>query len=180
MGQVPTWVTIAIAIVTGLGVRELLAYYVKRRDDRTDSAQTEERARAKEVSVVEAGANAAILQTLLIEMRARIDSYEGSIREMRDTHVRDMADVKAENRQLDRQVQDLRSALRDWQLGNQVPRGQVLLPLREVRRIREHSPGLLDSPWYPGEADAHTTTPGDPSIVARITPMADPGPGPVQ
>lgn len=168
MDGMPTWVTIVLGVIAALGGRELLSYWVKRRDDRSDADRADRAKRATDVSVVEAGANATVLKTLLEQMQARIDGYEGSIRDMRDTHVRDMAEIKAENRQLDRQVQDLRAALRDYQLGNRVPRGQVLLPLREVRRIRELHPGLLNADEYPGEEDV---TDGPRGVVARITPV---------
>jgi len=171
---VESWVALIVAVAGAIGLRELIAYRMKRRDDQSDVRHAEQTKRSNELSVVEAGANAAILQTLLTEMRGRIDSYEASIRDMRDMHVKDMAEVKAENRQLDRQVQDLRASLRDYQLGNRVPRGQVLLPLREVRRLREKYAGALDASWYPGE----DLDPEDPasSIVARITPMQQQGP----
>ena len=159
------WVAIIGAVAGGLGLRELLVYWVNRRDKRTDAREDNRRARDKEISVVEADANRSVLDVLLREMRDRIDSYEEMIRTMRDQTARDIAEVKAENRVLDRQVQDLQRTLRDWQLGNRTPRGQVLIPIRELRMIRERAPGLLNSSWYPGE-DAETD---DPSIVARIT-----------
>lgn len=158
------------AVLTGLGAAELLRYVVKRRDDRSDARDAERRTTAKELSVVEADANRSVLDVLLREMRDRIDSYEQMIREMKDQHSRDIADVKAENRLLDRQVRDLQITLRDWQLGNRTPRGQVLIPIREVRDIRDRAPGLLNSNWYPGE-DAEPVGGEDQSVIARITPM---------
>lgn len=144
---------------------------IKRRDDREDTRDKNADDRRAGVSVVEAEANKALLESLLNQMNMRIEGYESAIREMQTAHARDIAEVKADNKQLERRVQDLTSTLRDWQLGNRVPRGQVLIPVREIRKVRERAAGLLDSSWYPGEDPG----PDDPaSIVARITPVDPP------
>lgn len=170
MSNLGTILTAVAAVIGALGLRELIQFLLSRRDKRTDDRQAEKRTRDREMSVVEADANRNVLDVLLREMRDRIDSYEGMIRDMRDQHTRDLAEVKAEARVLDRQVRDLQVTLRDWQLGNRTPRGQVLIPLREIQRLRERHPGVLDSNFYPGEDLAGD----DPSIVARITPMLPP------
>lgn len=167
MSTFATVLTAVAAVVGALGLRELVQFLLTRRDKRTDDRNTERRTHDRELSVVEADANRNVLDVLLREMRDRIDSYENMIRDMRDQHTRDLAEVKAEARVLDRQVRDLQVTLRDWQLGNRTPRGQVLIPLREIQNLRERHPGVLDASWYPGE----DTAADDPSIVARITPL---------
>lgn len=167
---------ILAALGGGFGIREYIGWRMKKRDEKDDAKVLAAKGLVddqRQISVVAAGANASILETLLKEMRDRIDSYEGMIREMKDLHAKDIAELKAENKILDRQVRDLQITLRDWQLGNKVPRGQVLIPLRELKKIRERHPGLLDMAWYAGE----DITEDDPSIVARITPLPAPAEG---
>lgn len=153
--------------LAALGVKELVQRWVARRGDRADAV----RAEGRQVSVIDAQGNLDVLKVLLQETRDRVDGYESSIREMREAHARDMGELKAENRSLERRVSDLQTTLRDYQLGNRVPRGMVLLPLREVRKVRERVPGVLDQPWYPGEDD----NPGSPGVDVRLTPLP-PGP----
>lgn len=154
------------AVAGAVGLRELIAYWLKRRDAREDARDEAADHRRAGLSVVEAEANSKALDMLLNQMNTRIQGYEQSIREMQAAHATDIAEVKAENKLLERRVGDLSKTLQDWQLGNRVPRGQVLVPIREIRKVREREPGLLDASWYPGE-----DTDIDPSMVARITPM---------
>jgi hypothetical protein len=158
-------------LLAGVGAKELITRWVTRRGERADR-EDEDR---KQVSVVEAQGNLAVLKVLLEETRDRVTGYEAAIQQMRADYARDMAEVKAENRSLARQVSDLRATLQDYQLGNRVPRGMVLLPVREVRKLRERVPGLLDHPWYPGEDEP--AVPG--SVDVRLTPLpSSPGPPP--
>ncbi len=161
-------VAAVVALLSALGWQGYTNWRMRRRDD----ADRESASRHHGLSVVEAEANSTVLHTLLEQMNARIAGYEQSIRDMQESHARDIAEVKTENRSLERQVADLRRTLQDYQLGNRVPRGYALLPLREVYRIRERAAGVLESPWYPGE-DASST---DPSVIARITPIVPPEP----
>lgn len=170
LGPLGTFLLAVAGFLTALGVADLIKRAVARRGDRADQV----RAANKEVATVSAQGNLDVLKVLLEETRDRVNSYEGQILQMRADHARDMGELKAENRSLERRVSDLQATLRDYQLGNRVPRGMVLLPLREVRKVRETVPGLLDHPWYPGEDEAATG-----SVDVRLTPLP-PGPGPGQ
>lgn len=142
-----TFLTAFAAFMAALGIKELLARYVLRRNDREDAARADHRA----VSAVEAQGNLEVLKVLLTETKARVDSYEKQILDLKASHAADISELKTENRSLNRQVADLRMTLQDYQLGNRVPRGMVLIPVTELRAIRERQPGLLLSRWYPGE-----------------------------
>lgn len=169
LGAWGTFIVAVTGVLTALGVGELIKRAVARRGERADA----ERQTSKEVAQVSAQGNLDVLRVLLEETRDRVNGYESQIVQMRADHARDMGELKAENRSLERRVSDLQATLRDYQLGNRVPRGMVLLPLREVRKIRETVPGLLNHDWYPGEAEA-----GDPgSVDVRLTPLP-PGPEP--
>jgi hypothetical protein len=157
-------------LLAGVGAKELITRWVTRRGEREDA----DAADRKQLSVIEGQGNLEVLKILLQETRDRVTGYEGAIQQMRADHARDLAEVKAENRSLARQVSDLRATLQDYQLGNRVPRGMVLLPVREVRKLRERAPGLLDHPWYPGEDEP--AVPG--SVDVRLTPLAPLPPSP--
>lgn len=161
-----------------LGAKELIQRWVTRRGDRADAAVVERR----QVSVVEAEGNLAVLKALLTETRDRVNGYEKSISEMKAAHAADISELKTENRSLNRQVADLRQSLQDYQLGVRTPRGMVLVPVREIKQIRENHPGILEQRWYPGELEGmepqgpSTNPMGDgPSIHARITRIDPPG-----
>lgn len=173
-GTVPTLITALVAVLGAFGVKELVSRWVTRRGDRADTVRAEN----KEVATVSAQGNLDVLKVLLEETRDRVNGYEGQIIQMRADHARDLAEVKAENRSLERRVSDLQATLRDYQLGNRVPRGMVLLPLREVRKVRETVPGLLNHDWYPGEDDSGQS---GGSVDVRLTPLpAGPGAAPAE
>jgi hypothetical protein len=174
LGPVGTFLSALAAFLIALGAKELITRWVTRRGDRSDAVTADR----KQLSVVEAEGNLEVLKILLVETRDRLNGYEGAIQQMRADHLRDITDLKAENRVLERQVSDLRATLQEYQLGNRVPRGMVLLPLREVRRVRERVPGLLDHPWYPGEEDGTAAGAGPGSVDVRLTPLP-PAPGAV-
>ena len=167
LGTLGAFLTAAAAFLAALGIKELLMRWVVRKGDRETAAIHESHA----VSAVEAQGNLEVLKVLLTETKARVDSYERSISEMRASHSADIRELKTENKSLERQVADLRATLQDYQLGNRTPRGMVLVPLSEVRAIRERSPGLLSARYYPGEHE----DPG-PHVDVRLMPLP-PGTG---
>lgn len=169
LGTLGTFLTALGAFAAAFGAKELIGRWVARRGDARDLVIADNR----KLSVIEGQGNLDVLKVLLQETRDRVDGYEASIQQMRADHARDMGELKAENRSLERRVSDLQATLQDYQLGNRVPRGMVLLPRREVRKIREKAPGLLDHPWYPGEDDSAAN---GPSVDVRLTPLP-PGPG---
>lgn len=167
LGTLGAFITALAAFLAALGIKELLMRWVTRRSAMADAERAEER----QVSAVEAQGNLDVLKVLLTETKHRVDGYERSISEMKASHAADIRELKTENKSLERQVADLRMTLQDYQLGHRVPRGMVLIPLTEVRIIRERAPGLLSSRWYPGEHEQ------DPPAYAdvRLTPLP-PGP----
>lgn len=171
LGPVGTFLVAVAGVLTALGAADLIKRAVARRGDRADA----QKAQSKEVATVSAQGNLDVLRVLLEETRDRVNGYEVAIQQMRADHAADISELKTENRSLERRVSDLQATLRDYQLGNRVPRGMVLLPLREVRKVREQVPGLLDHPWYPGEDDI--AGPGN-GVDVRLTPLP-PGPGAV-
>lgn len=180
--QLGAWGTFLIAVGTFLGffgAKELISRAVTRRGDARDAEQKSN----KEVATVNAEGNLEVLRVLLTETKDRVDSYERSIADLKASHSADIRELKTENRNLERQVADLRLALQEYQLGNRVPRGYVLVPFSEIKRIREQHAGLLLQRWYPGELEAAEPGPagaggpGAASIVAQITRL-DPPAGP--
>lgn len=167
LGTLGTFLTAAAAFLAALGIKDVLQRFVTRRGDRADAARDD----ARHVTAVEAQGNLEVLKVLLQETKARVDSYEKTISELRASHAADIRELKTENRSLERQVADLRATLQDYQLGHRVPRGMVLIPLAELKAIRERSPGLLSARWYPGE---HEDPNGPPFADVRLTPL--PGP----
>jgi hypothetical protein len=161
--------------LAAFGVKDIIGKWATRRGDRADAAAADR----KQVTVVEAQGNLDVLKVLLTETKNRVDGYEKAIADLKASHTADIRELKVENKSLERQVNDLRLALQDYQLGNRVPRGMVLVPVREVKRIRESHPGLLEQRWYPGELEGSTEGPPGPgvdgrSIVARVTRLDGP------
>lgn len=173
LGPWGVFLTAVAGVLTALGAADLIKRAVTRRGDRADAVRAEN----KEVATVNAAGNLEVLKVLLTETKDRVDGYERAIAELKASHSADIRELKVENRELERQVNDLRIALQDYQLGNRVPRGMVLVPVHEIKAIRELHPGLLQQRWYPGELEAVGTPPpggglGEeegPSIHARIT-----------
>lgn len=165
MSDWATFLTAFGALMAAFGVRELLARYVARRNERDDTERADHRA----TNAIEAQGNLDVLKVLLTETKQRVDGYERTIADLRASHAADIREVKTENRSLERQVADLRATLQDYQLGHRVPRGMVLIPLNELRTIRERQPGLLISSYYPGEHD-NEPPPGAWTDV-RLTPL---------
>lgn len=165
MNDWATFLTAAGAFLAALGVRELLSRYVVRKNERDDSDRADHRA----AYAIEAAGNLDVLKVLLTETKQRVDSYERTITELRASHAADIRELKTENRSLERQVADLRATLQDYQLGLRVPRGMVLIPLVELRNVRERAPGILVSSYYPGEHDSDPP-PGAYADV-RLTPL---------
>ncbi len=157
-------VTVLVALLTGGGFFALVQWLLRRRASQVD-IRTVNTARVAEINASVADKS---LDRMFSQMEARITGYEQSIREMQAAHARDIAEVKTENRQLERQLADLRRTLQDYQLGNRVPRGYVLLPMREIRRVREREPGLLDASWYPGEDTEEEGEPPMPVAPRRL------------
>lgn len=166
---VVTVLTALGALLAALGAKELIQRWVDRRGVRADT----DRAQSVAVAEVSAAGNLEVLKVLLTETKERVDSYEKAIADLKASHSADIRELKTENRNLERQVADLRLALQEYQLGNRVPRGYVLVPVSELRRLREMHPGLLEQRWYPGEMDSGME---GPSINARITRIEGPTP----
>jgi hypothetical protein len=166
LGPWGTFLTAAAGLFAALGVKEMVMRTVERRGARQDAAEAD----AKQVTAVSAEGNLEVLKVLLTETKNRVDGYEKAIADLKASHAADMRELKVENRNLERQVNDLRVALQDYQLGNRVPRGMVLVPLHEIKRLRETHSGALLQRWYPGELDGEgpQTAPGR-SITAQIT-----------
>lgn len=168
---IATVLTALVTLAGGLGVKELLGRWATRRGAQQDAAVADRKA----VAAVDAQGNLEVLKVLLQETKSRVDGYEAAITELKASHAADIRELKTENRSLERQVSDLRISLQDYQLGNRVPRGMVLVPVAELRRIRESQPGLLMQRWYPGELESDA--PAGPSIVARVTRLDGPHSG---
>lgn len=173
LGPVGTFLVAVAGLLTAFGAKELITHWVTRRGDKADAVAKDRR----EVDAVSAQGNLEVLRVLLTETKNRVDGYEAAISELKASHSADIRELKTENRNLERQVNDLRQTLQDYQLGVRVPRGMALLPLRELRGIRERHAGLLEQRWYPGEHEPpEPSSPADgPTINARIT-RIDSGP----
>lgn len=172
LGPFGIFLTAVAGFLAAVGVKELVMRAVTRRGERADAAEVDRR----QVTAVSAEGNLEVLRVLLQETKDRVDGYERSIADMKAAHAADIRELKTENRQLTAQVDDLRRTLQDYQLGNRVPRGYVLVPLIEIKRIREAHAGLLSQRWYPGEHELVEGAEG-PSIHARITRLEHPGMG---
>ena len=168
-------------LIGGLGMRELVAGGVKRRQDRADAR---ERARVTAAELITANSAALgqinaedksqLLQELLDELRERITGYRADIERLTARHDEELhrqgrliEALQDDNRRLTGRVERLQQDVQEYRLGAKVPRGMVLVPLAIVRAIRSTSPALLPSPWYVGEEEDS----GQRSIVAEITPL---------
>lgn len=151
--------TAVAAVLGALGAKEIVDRTLKRRDAREDARDV------RSEKLAEAEGNFGIEA-----MRMAINETKGQIATLRG----DVGDLRAKNEMLERQVGDLRRTVEDYQRGLRVPLGMVLIPLAEVREIRERAAGLLRERAYPGE---HAELPPAGSVDVRMFPLPPPPPG---
>lgn len=171
----PPWAAAVVAIAGAFGLagvsRLIAREWVKRRVElaqRSDRASDQRVADTRAAAESTAQANQTMFETLTAQVDARLSDYRSQIDSMRKEHAEQITELKAENKVLGRRVEDMGRTLRDYQMGLQVPRGMVLVPLSDIRQMRSEHPGVLPRPWYVGEDDM---PPPSGSIDARITPL---------
>lgn len=142
-----------VAIGGWLGGKGVIDKWLTKRDERERDSR----------DIVEAQGNIGLeaLKLSIAETREQMAGLKG-----------DVTALKAENQSLERKVDDLRRVVEEYRSGLRVPVGQVLIPLPEVRAIREQAAGLLKRGAYPGEFED-----GANSIDVRMYPLPPGGGG---
>lgn len=144
--------TAVAAVIVALGGKELIERTLRRRDAREDARDV----RSEKVTELEGTFGIEAMKMAIAETRGQVATLRA-----------DMGELKKENKELERQVEDLRRTVQDYQRGIRVPFGMVLIPLAEVRAIRERAPGVLSQRAYPGEFED-----GPPGYVdVRMSPL---------